>query len=95
MGKITCRKWRKVPPGDQSQTCRCESQLGGFAKGRRLGDPERGVWIPLYRPKLSGMFHTLVAILLNAFLSWDLQALGLEAQHLCELNGELHELVCE
>lgn len=67
----------------------------GFAKGRRLRDSERGAWIPLYRPKLSGIFHTLVAILLNSFLSWDLRALALEVQLLCELNRKPHELVCK
>lgn len=51
-------------------------KVGGFAKGRRLGDSERGAWIPLHRPKLSGPFNTLV-IWLNSFLSWDLRALAL------------------
>lgn len=27
--KITCRKWRRMLPGDLSQTCRCESLIKG------------------------------------------------------------------
>lgn len=91
-----CRKWRAMPPSDQSQNCRCKSLNWGLGKGWGM---ERTVVVVGRRMnfilKARFLDFTLAAILLYSCPCWDLQALGLEIWPLSELSRKLHELVYE